>query len=268
MKQNNFSNHTKDNQKSPAISATDSNKKSGNSILTTLMRLFIIFAILLFVLYNYVFILKDVYIIGNNKFTASEITKKANIIENVSLFSLNGNKLKKNLEKNPYLIFNKLQIDYLKLRAYITIEERVPASILISGNIYYLMDKTGMILEQINPNTSSFNLPIIIGFKGLNANIGQTIYVSDPEQLSAYLLLINALLEEGYNNQIININLSDPDNILLETIHNIDVRLNDSTYINAKVKAMKYVIVELIKTPDEWGLLDVTIPHEPKYQKY
>jgi len=106
---------------------------------------------------------------------------------------------------------------------------------------------------------------VVTGFQVTDVHVGQRLGVKNPRQLEAYQAIMSELQLQLYCNQISELNVSDPDNLYLMTVHRVTIRLGSAVHARAKIGAVRTDMACLIQLGKTGGILDVSTPEDAKY---
>jgi len=218
----------------------------------------------LVVLQSSIFRLETVYVVGNQNKSPQEITAASGLVKGLNMFAINENEIRASLKADHTIEFLGIKKQYPNT-VYLYVTERVPISIFRKDGIQYTLDASGLVMEESNSLTLPEGMPLITGFQVVNLLVGQPLGLKMEKQMNAYVSIMAELELQLYRNQILELDLTDPDNLYLMTIDGITVRFGNSQYAMAKVGAMRTDIAYIRQLGKHSGLLDVSIPHDAKF---
>ena len=84
-------------------------------------------------------------------------------------------------------------------------------------------------------------------------------------QLSAYQALIDELYQQNFQNQVAELNLSDPDSLYLVTMDGYTVHLGDTQELRAKIGTVRGVVAKLRDMQRYGGVIEASVPAVATY---
>lgn len=231
-----------------------------------LVAFLLVVSIALIVLQTVVFRLKTVYVIGNDAISSDHIAALSGLVRGENIFSVSEDKVRQNLEADHWIILDHMYKQYPN-EVYLFVDEREIVATMQWLGIQYTMDIDGMVLEEYVGMDYPGKVPIVYGFAVSNATVGEYLAVRSKEQLIAYSSIVSELTIQRYEDQIVSINVSDPEQLTLLTKTDITVQLGNSDYMRAKIGAMRTDIVYLQQLGEASGVLDVSTPEDGKFRR-
>lgn len=229
-----------------------------------LLTLLVIITVSIVVLQGTVFRLQYVYVIGNENKTPQQVVMASGLVKGRNIFSISEEQVRQNLAKDHTIVFLSMQKEYPST-IYLHIEERKTVAVMQWLGIQYALDAEGIVMDEQNTTTLPAGLPVVTGFRVTNVNAGQPLMVRSEKQMIAYKRIMEELDLQMYADQVTEINLANVDNLYLVTVEGITVRLGDSSYMQAKIGAIRTDMGYLRQLGKNSGILDVTIPDDSKF---
>ena len=186
-KQNSFSYDKK--RRENKLSSPKRKNKNSFSIVLTFFLIAILIAIVITVFFHPVFNLKDVEIVGTNRYTSDQVVSSSNLSLNENIFVQvlkNGNI---DLSKLPYIKSYKYKYK-LPDKIVISVVERTPVYIAYNKDVnkYYLIDEEGYILEESKPEKTSEEQVFVYGIIfSEDFDVGDKINDIDKSKLDMFL---------------------------------------------------------------------------------
>ncbi len=241
-----------------------SKRRSNHLFVTIVTVMLVVFVVVLVTLTN-LFRLQSVYVEGNLTVSKEEIVYSVGLVQGLSMLQVDVEDMIATIETNHMLSVNDITIDYLNCAVYIQVIERIPVAIMKQHGMQYVLDITGMVLEEESQYIMHEGLPIVTGFSNTQSCIvGQTVPTKEVAQLIAYQQIMSELILQDYCDQISEINVSDSTALYLVTIDGDTVRLADWEYMRAKIGAVR-TCIPYIREQGITCVLDVSIPEEACY---
>lgn len=248
------------------LSTPKQKNKNSFSIVVTFFLVALLIAIVITVFFHPVFNLKDVEIVGTNRYTSDQVVSSSNLKLNENIFVQvlkNGNI---DLSKLPYIKSYKYEYK-LPDKIVVSVIERTPLYIAYNKDVnkYYLIDGEGYILEESKPEKTSEEQVFVYGIVfSEDFDVGDKINDIDKSKLDMFLNIKNELknviasasvTKVSFENALTIITLNDKLNVVF---------LDD--------KNLKYVIAflsEIINNVgiDSIGTIDMT-KKNPTFSAY
>ncbi len=178
---------------------------------------------------------KEIVFIGSRQLDRDELLSLLMVRNGDRLFSISGDELYQRLRKSPWIKDAVIRKE-LSGRLLISLTEAVPFAILSTAEKPYLIDKDGVILEQIKEGTVFF-LPVI---KDINPYKNRDAYMEAVR-------LINALSNRNMYLYSGNIEVTGqrPENLTLK-VDEVYIKIGDGDY-DKKLERLEIVMNEIEK---------------------
>ncbi|MDR2656653.1 MAG: FtsQ-type POTRA domain-containing protein [Oscillospiraceae bacterium] len=217
------------------------------------------------------FVVGSILVEGNDTLSSQEIIRLSGLKFGQSMLSLDSDKVKANVESNPYIRMLGLSREYPS-RVVIKVETRYPAAIIprvggdslivdFDGNVMSLASQTGAPPELTY--VSNADIPDSLARVGSNLSGDNA-----PESTRAAFAILNVLKSQDALGTISELNVKELDNLFLVTLSGIKVmlgRMDDR--LPEKIAIMRAVLPELAKEGVRDGLLDVTAGNKADYRR-
>lgn len=248
------------------LSTPKQKNKNSFSIVVTFFLVALLIAIVITVFFHPVFNLKDVEIVGTNRYTSDQVVSSSNLKLNENIFVQvlkNGNI---DLSKLPYIKSYKYEYK-LPDKIVVSVIERTPLYIAYNKDVnkYYLIDGEGYILEESKPEKTSEEQVFVYGIVfSEDFDVGDKINDIDKSKLNMFLNIKNELKNVIASASITKVSF---ENAL--TIITLNDKLN---VVFSDDKNLKYVIAflsEIINNVgiDSIGTIDMT-KKNPTFSAY
>lgn len=248
------------------LSTPKRKNKNSFSIVVTFFLVALLIAIVITVFFHPVFNLKDVEIVGTNRYTGDQVVSSSNLKLNENIFVQvlkNGNI---DLSKLPYIKSYKYEYK-LPDKIVVSVIERTPLYIAYNKDVnkYYLIDGEGYILEESKPEKTSEEQVFVYGIVfSEDFDVGDKINDIDKSKLDMFLNIKNELKNVIASASITKVSF---ENAL--TIITLNDKLN---VVFSDDKNLKYVIAflsEIINNVgiDSIGTIDMT-KKNPTFSAY
>ena len=247
------------------LAAIERAKSRSRAITGRLILMLGIVVAVLAILQGAVFKLTTVYVVGNKNLTAQEIAAASGLVKGLNMFSISEEDVRRNLSSNHNIVFLGLRKEFPNT-VYLLISEREAVAATQWLGLLYTLDAEAVVMDERNTLDLPGNMPSVTGLQVTNIHVGQALEVRNREQLQAYFDIIGELNQQYYLDQIVEMNLSDANDLYLLTAAGISVRLGDRTHMRAKIGALRTDMAYLQQLGKNTGILDVTIPEDAKYR--
>ena len=216
------------------------------------------------------FQVKEITAEGNHIYTAEQIVAASGISEGDNLLSVRkANAATLIMTSLPFV--DSVHIErMLPDRVKITVTESdVTFAIRAQNEIYYLMNASGKVLEEIaTPNAADY--PNVDGLDIAAPTIGEQIGISDEqrENGSAALSIMQSLNEFGISGAITSIDVSKPYDIRLHCGTQYEILFGGTVDLAYKTEYLAAVLTELGEGKS--GVIDLTFEEEKtaRFQPY
>ncbi len=238
-------------------------RPKGRGLWAVLCLLFVLVGVGV-ILHSTLFRLKHVQVVGSSYRTPQEVVTLAGVAEGDNILLLDEEKIRGNINKDRYLIFQDMQRDYpdgLIIQVY----ERIPRANMQAMGEQYTLDGEGMVLEKTQTLLLTEGLVAVTGLQITSSVLGRYIVCQREEQVVAYRRVMAELALQEIISQISELNLADMDNLYLVSVDGFTIRLGDDGDMQAKIGAMRAVLDYLRQTGRVRGSIDVSAPVNPTY---
>lgn len=197
-------------------------------------------------------------------FSDGDIANLADIQPKTHMFFVNTDEIKEKIETEPYLEVDNISKEYPKTLV-IHLTERQPMAVISYSDQYLLTDANANVMEII-AELPADPYPMVNGFVIDAVNLGKQISTQDSFKLTVYTDLMNGLTEKEVKDLIETIDLTDINNIKMETRDGLEIKFGQADKITDKIKMIKRMIPKLAASGDTMGILDVTLGISATYQ--
>lgn len=198
----------------------------------------LLMAIFLFINSPY-FVVGSVLVDGNKYITAEEVMRIAGVPEKINIFRLKPTEIKERLT-------NDLRIDEVVVERNfpatiaIHIKERQPLAFVASQYGFVEIDRAGMVMAALK-NLKQVKVPVVTGVRLGNVYVGDQV---DNPGLSNVLTYLAGLDEETLN-QLSEVNIKSPNELVGYTTNSIFIRIGDNQRLNEKAKLTGEILQEI-----------------------
>ncbi len=197
--------------------------------------LFIIcFSILLILMFKSKYFNVSNVVVENNSFVTAEEVTVLSEVKGENIFLVNKEKLKGNIQKNPYIegidIRRKLPSTLV-----IRVREKQIKGLIKFQNSFINIDSNGKMVQVINKFPSG-KIPLIEGINVEQYVPGLNLINDDKIRQDALEAILTVSDYVEYNGLIYSINIEDAYNITLKTMDGLFIKLGDWTDLNSKLE--------------------------------
>ncbi len=207
---------------------------------------------------------RRVAVVGNHSISWEDVVVSAGLRGNVSFLSLNEKKIAEAINKNRYLVFEKMEKQFPDAVTLYVRERATRANVQVMG-VTYQMDEEGMILERLGNVQPKDDLITVTGFQTREIRLGEIIVANMAAQMEAYRGLMQEILLQGFADQVAELNLSNPDSLYLITKDGYTAHLGDVSEMRAKIGTVRAVVGKLREMGKRGGMLEASVPAVATY---
>lgn len=219
-----------------------------------------VLAVVLLFVFRSVFAIRSVQVQGNSYCTVQEVVASSGIKVGESIFSVKESQVRENINKNRYLEFVSVWREYFPSTVIITVTEHAPQTKFMWMGVPYLVGDHWIVLEDSQRiDYESVHVPEIIGMTVSQARVGQEVVYGVAGQADAIRKVVEALALEGIMGDIVDINVTSPDSIMMRTEAGLQIALGDDNQLGEKMAYVGDLLPRLATFGSLQGaLLDVS----------
>ncbi len=213
-------------------------KRRASILALWLGALALLIAIFLFINSPY-FAVGTVVVEGNKYITVEEVLRISGVAERINIFRLKPAEIRERLTSD-------LRVDEVRVERKfpatisIHIKERQPLAFVASQYGFVEIDRQGMVMAALK-NLKQVKVPVVTGVRLGNVYVGDQ--VNNPG-LSNVLTYLSGLDEEALN-QLSEVNIKSPDELLAYTTNSVFIRIGDNQRLKEKAKLTGEILQEL-----------------------
>lgn len=140
----------------------------------------------------------------------------------------------------------------------IRVEDGKPTTQLYSGNIYYVLSKTGRVLEHAEQ--SLVNVPIIVGPDAKGAALGTYVSLTLENQERDWIKILLSEIEKSGLNDISAIDITNTISLKIYYQNRFQINLGSLSELDTKLAMVYEVFASENIGIDESGVIDITDP--------
>ena len=207
---------------------------------------------------------RHVRVLGNRTISAATIASEAGLNRPMSLLTIDESRIRRELERDPYLAFVELRRLFPN-SIVLVVKERAPCANVQGGGVMYLVDEEAYVLRTFSTTKAQNTLPVVIGMQVSDAKNGLQVVSSRIGRVDEYKAVISELLQQGVVTEYDQINLTDSEHIYLRHKDGYVADLGTAKELMAKIGTLRAVVSALQANGFRNGYIDVTIPGEAIY---
>ena len=230
-------------------------------IISSVLIMIVSFA---FILRSVVFTIRNIRVIGTHDVPWQEVALSAGLGPSSNYFSIKEDRLREGINSNRYLIYERMQKIFPNTLILYVKERRPVANIHYIG-VSYIMADDGVILSK-SRQLDHKQLMTVSGLALRDIREGKSPLSTKIGQIETCINLANELNDQGFSEQVLDINLSEPSRIYLTTRDGFSVHLGDGSFLRAKIGTARAVIEELRRREYTGGVIEATVPGEATYR--
>jgi len=213
-------------------------KRRASILALWLGALALLMAIFLFINSPY-FVVGTVLVDGNKYITVEEVMRIAGVPEKVNIFRLKPTEIKERLTSD--LRVDEVEVER-KFPATIAIhvKERQPLAFVASQYGFVEIDRQGMVMAALK-NLKQVKVPVVTGVRLGNVYVGDQVNNPGLTNVLTYL----AGLDEEALNQLSEVNIKSPDELVGYTTNSIFIRIGDNQRLKEKAKLTGEILQEI-----------------------
>lgn len=215
-----------------------SQTRSTNAFTALLAVLIVLIVGFLFVNSNF-FTIGSVIVEGNKYVTTEDIYSIAGISEPINIFRLNTTNIKDRLMHDLRVAEVSVKRN-LPSTIVITIKERQPLAYVASSYGFVEVDKQGIVLAAFK-SLKQVSVPMITGIRLENQYVGDSVENAAVQAVLNYL----ARLDEHSLNQISEVNVRTPEQIVVYTNYSAQIRLGNNQHLDQKARLTNEILQEM-----------------------
>ncbi len=202
------------------------------------------------------FQVEDVTVKGTAKYDTSYVVKLADVPPKTHMFMVDSDKIKENIETQPYLQVDGIAKSYPKTLV-ITVSEREPKALILYADKYLLVDGSANVLEILDAPPEQ-QYPVVSGITIDSVNLGKAIGTEDTFKVSVLSDILKEMGAKELYATISTIDLSDINNIRMQSYDGMMIKFGQSDKIADKMKWIKKMLPKLAADGNTSGVYDVT----------
>ncbi|VBB06216.1 polypeptide-transport-associated ftsq-type [Lucifera butyrica] len=211
---------------------------STHFLVLMVLALVILIAVYVFINSSF-FAVGSVVVQGNKYITAEDVYRIAEIPERVNIFRLDTGEIQRRLLQDLRIAQVTVKRKF-PATILIQVKERQPIAYLASSYGFIEVDKQGVVLAAFK-NLKQMNVPVITGTRLGDVYVGDTVDSDLIKKVLQYL----SLLDEPSLNQLSEVNVKVPQEVVAYTLNSVCIRLGGSDRLAEKAKLTNDILREI-----------------------
>lgn len=214
--------------------------------------------------------IQDVQVEGISRYKKEEVMAAAGIQLGQSVFSVNGDMVKENINKHYGLDFVSIWCNYFPPSSVVlTVSEHMPRAKFTWMGMLYLIGENGAAMEETHQIDREIPVPEITGMTVNQVVLGEPVKFGVAGQGEAIEHLIEELDRQGFLDEVEEINVSAPDNLILLTHGGMKIILGTDDLLAEKIAMARDLQPQLYAFGGEYlATLDVSTGEVADYAPY
>jgi cell division septal protein FtsQ len=213
--------------------------------------LFLIAAVLIAI--YYAFLLSDVIIIGNEKYSSEYILSLSGLREGRHMLMIDMDEAKEKIEDNPYLEVEQMTYIFPN-RIRIVIKERKEVAGIVGVDYSVIIDDQGYVLSMAG-GTDLSSLVRVTGVSMTGFQLGQKLGEGNDFSTATLVQIIEKLEEHDLIDKISAIDLTTPLAITMTARNGLNIHLGQSTDLDEKMDSLSKLIDAFVEKYISTGTL-------------
>lgn len=185
------------------------------------------------------FIVGTVSVAGNKYITVEEVLRIAGVPEQINIFRLKTAEIKERLTNDLRVAEVQVERQFPATIA-IHIKERQPLAFVASQYGFVEIDRQGIVMAALK-NLKQVKVPVITGVRLGNVYVGDQVNNPGLANVLVYL----AALDEETLNQLSEVNIKAPDDLVVYTANSLYIRVGDHQRLAEKAKLTGEILQEI-----------------------
>lgn len=185
------------------------------------------------------FTVGTVVVEGAKYVSTDEVYRIAGIPDQINIFRLNTADIQRRLS-NDLRLTDVVVSRKIPATIIIKLNERQPLAYIASGYGFVQVDRQGVVLAAFK-NLKQVNVPLITGIRLGNVYVGDSVENGQIKNILTYL----AALDEATLNQLSEVNIKSPEQLVAYTIKSIALRIGSTERLSEKAKLTADIIQEI-----------------------
>ena len=211
---------------------------------------------------NYVFVVRNVEVVGTESLSADAVVRASGIRLGSKLSSLDKAVVQSSVDATGVLAYVDVQKRY-PVTVRLTVRERGQDAVILQAGKLLVLDTDGYVVSA-NDSLPEISIPYVTGLKPTTYRLGKQLETT-PAKLTAMKNVLEALKTKGVTSYVSELDLEYPSDIKLLTRTGMTVLLGNSDDMENKIAWMAGTLRDLESRGETLGRLDVSSGNKADY---
>lgn len=214
-----------------------------------------VFAIVLGVIWQKLFVVRQVVIEGDVQVSQEEIVRAAKVEFGGHISRVNEGALRANLESGGSYALEGVRKKYPNT-VILTVRQRTKDAVIVNGGQYLVLDSDGYVIEQHTSMPENSGV-YVYGLNATSYRIGSRI-TAPEDRLAAMKTVLEAVRNANAAQYISDIDISDSEDLRITTRTGIVAQMGDLENLENKMLWLCSAVSDLEARGETRGTLDIT----------
>lgn len=211
---------------------------------------------------NYVFVVRNVEVVGTESLSADAVVRASGIRLGSKLSGLDKAVVQSSVDATGVLAYVDVQKRY-PVTVRLTVRERGQDAVILQAGKLLVLDTDGYVVSA-NDSLPEISIPYVTGLKPTTYRLGKQLETT-PAKLTAMKNVLEALKTKGVTSYVSELDLEYPSDIKLLTRTGMTVLLGNSDDMENKIAWMAGTLRDLESRGETLGRLDVSSGNKADY---
>ena len=216
-------------------------------------------------LFQYVFVVRHVDVVGNGSFPAQDVVRLSGIRFGGRLGAVNAEKVTESVQSDGRLAFVSLETR-LPNRVVLTVRQRSQDALILQAGKVLVLDSDGYVVS-VGDRLPAQSMPYVTGLKPSTYQLGRQLDAADG-RLNAMKAVLEALKAQGATGYVSELSVDNTADLRITTRTGMQVLLGDAGNMNSKVVWMVGTLADLEARGETVGRLDVSSGNKADFLSY
>ena len=202
-----------------------------------------------------IFVVRHVDVVGNETISAEDVIRVSGLPLGKFIGSVDETLVRERIQRNSRVKLQEIRYS-MPDRVILTVEERIPAAIAVTGSGIVVLDTDCAVIETVS-TVPEDTLLYVSGMSIGNVVTGSTV-AAPEDQISAVNSVTGALRSQGAEEYISELNVSSTDALYLYSRTSVKVLLGDDSDMERKIAWAVSALQDLENRGELRGVLDVS----------
>ena len=206
-------------------------------------------------LFQYVFVVRHVDVVGNGSFPAQDVVRLSGIRFGGRLGAVNAEKVTESVQSDGRLAFVSLETR-LPNRVVLTVRQRSQDALILQAGKVLVLDSDGYVVS-VSDRLPEQSMPYVTGLSATRYTLGRQLDTSDG-RIAAMKAVLEALRNRGATGYVSELNVENVSDLRITTRTGMAVLLGDPSGMDHKIVWMAGALTDLEARGETAGQLDVS----------